>query len=35
MTTDTFKRRLTAMLSVDVEHYSCLMREDDESRSAS
>jgi hypothetical protein len=31
MTTDTFRPRLTAMLSADAERYSPLMREDEES----
>ena len=31
MTTESFKRRLTAILSADVEGYSRLMREDEES----
>ncbi|MGD8882840.1 MAG: hypothetical protein PVI82_13165 [Desulfobacterales bacterium] len=31
MTTDTFKRRLTAMLGAGAERYRPLMREDEES----
>jgi adenylate cyclase len=34
MSTEEFKRRLTAILSADVEGYSRLMREDEEAISA-
>jgi len=30
MATEGFRRRLTAILSADVEGYSCLMRDDEE-----